>query len=41
MKNIETKDLAIRLLEKFNEQYPNGDSYELVKFIIDYYDKRR
>ena len=36
MKDIKTKDLAIELLEKFNEQYPNGDSYELVKFVIDY-----
>lgn len=36
MKDIKTKDLATELLEKFNEQYPNGDFYELVKFVIDY-----
>ena len=41
MKDIKTKDLAAELLEKFNEQYPNGDSYELVKFVIDYYENNR
>lgn len=41
MKDIKTKDLATELLEKFNKQYPNGDSYELVKFVIDYYENNR
>lgn len=39
MKDIKTKDLATELLEKFNKQYPNGDSYELVKFVIEEFNK--